>query len=153
MKPGTQLAHYEILEAVAYSSNETGAYEVYVEASGLGGPGPEASVGRARISDGGGYQPRWNSDGTELLYLTPDATLVSASVDGSGASFEAEGTTLLFDVPIFPSANDETASANGDVFPDDLRFLFNTTIEDDTTGEGVSPPINVLLNWQALLED
>ena len=46
---------------VAYVSDETGRYEVYVESLPRG-------KGRWRISTGGGIQPRWRRDGRELFY-------------------------------------------------------------------------------------
>jgi Tol biopolymer transport system component len=60
---------------VAYSSNESGAPEVYVVP--FPGPGP-----KVRISLDGGSAPRWSRDGRELLYWasTPNARLMSVDV-------------------------------------------------------------------------
>ena len=47
---------------VAYASNETGKWEIYVTSF------PE-SRGKWQVSTGGGEQPRWRGDGKELFYL------------------------------------------------------------------------------------
>jgi len=48
---------------VAYASNETGKWEIYVTSF------PDAR-GKWQVSTGGGEQPRWRSDGKELFYLS-----------------------------------------------------------------------------------
>ena len=50
---------------VAYGSNESGRWEIYVTSF------PDAH-GKWQISNGGGDQPKWRSDGKELFYMTPD---------------------------------------------------------------------------------
>ncbi|MGH9256300.1 MAG: TolB family protein [Vicinamibacterales bacterium] len=49
---------------LAYESNESGRFEVYVQ------PFPEAG-GKWQISSVGGTQPRWRRDGKELYYVAP----------------------------------------------------------------------------------
>src|SRR5262249_25509633 len=58
---------------VAYTSDESGAFEVYVESY------PRGS-GRYLISKGGGTQARWRPDGKELFYVAPDGMLMSVDV-------------------------------------------------------------------------
>src|SRR5262249_50539606 len=55
---------------IAYASNDSGQYEVYVQ------PFPRTGA-RFQVSRGGGTQPQWRADGRELFYLSPDATMVS----------------------------------------------------------------------------
>jgi Tol biopolymer transport system component len=55
---------------VAYQSNESGSFEIYVQPF----PGPGAKY---QISRGGGSQVRWNPNGKELFYVAPDARLMS----------------------------------------------------------------------------
>jgi eukaryotic-like serine/threonine-protein kinase len=50
---------------IAYSSNESGTWQVYV----ISFPGPDQ---RRQISTAGGAQPRWKRDGKELYYLAVD---------------------------------------------------------------------------------
>ena len=46
---------------VAYSSDESGRYEVYVQDYPSG-------ANRVLVSTGGGFQPRWSRDGRELFF-------------------------------------------------------------------------------------
>src|SRR5581483_3612292 len=50
---------------VAYQSDESGEWEVYVSPYPNGG-------GKLQASRGGGKEPRWRGDGKELFYLNPD---------------------------------------------------------------------------------
>jgi eukaryotic-like serine/threonine-protein kinase len=59
---------------LAYTSNESGALEVYVR------PFPGTSDGRWQVSNGGGSQPRWAPDGRELFYLDAAGRIVAAQV-------------------------------------------------------------------------
>ncbi|MFN8060405.1 MAG: protein kinase [Vicinamibacterales bacterium] len=63
---------------LAYQSDVSGANEIYVESF-------EGAGKRQQISRGGGFSPQWNRDGTSLLYLAPDQTLMSVVFDPSGA--------------------------------------------------------------------
>jgi hypothetical protein len=58
---------------MAYISQESGRFEVYVEPFRRRGE-------KIRVSPDGGGQPRWRGDGKELFYLTPDGRLMAASV-------------------------------------------------------------------------
>jgi serine/threonine-protein kinase len=65
---------------LAYSSNESGTDEVYVQAF----PEPK---GRWMISTNGGYEPMWRSDDREIFYLR-DTNIAAVSVEpGSNFSF------------------------------------------------------------------
>jgi Tol biopolymer transport system component len=57
---------------VAYASNESGRWEVYV--SSFPTPG-----GNWKISSSGGSEPRWRQDGKELFYLASDGKLMAAT--------------------------------------------------------------------------
>lgn len=52
---------------VAYFSNESGGYEVYVRPA----PGPDGkpSSGKWQVSTGGGVYPAWSPNGRELFYI------------------------------------------------------------------------------------
>jgi serine/threonine protein kinase len=61
---------------LAYISNETGHFEVYIR----------PVLGRAsllRVSTGGGIQPKWSADGRQLYYRTLAAGPVAAGVAGA----------------------------------------------------------------------
>ncbi len=61
---------------VAYSSNESGRFQVYVQTFPL-------SDRKWQVSTDGGYEPRWRSDGREIYYLSEDRKLMAVSV-GAG---------------------------------------------------------------------
>jgi Tol biopolymer transport system component len=77
--------------AVAYQSNQSGSFEIYVQP--FPGPGPTYQVSR-----GGGSQVRWNPNGRELFYIAPDARLIGVPVklDATGKNFEAGNPVPLF---------------------------------------------------------
>jgi Tol biopolymer transport system component len=58
---------------MAYASDESGRWEVYV------GEFPGGGV-RRQISAGGGVEPRWRPDGKELFYVSPDGTMMAVSM-------------------------------------------------------------------------
>ena len=122
---------------VAYASNETGKWEIYVTSF------PEGH-GRWQVSTGGGEQPRWRGDGKELFYLSSDAKMMAASV-AIGANFDVGRPVELFQTsPRQPvSFNDQVVY---DVRPDGQRFLILTRMK-----QAESTPMSVVLNWPAKL--
>jgi eukaryotic-like serine/threonine-protein kinase len=120
---------------VAYSSNETGKWEIYV--APFPGPG-----GNWKVSTAGGSEPRWRRDGKELYYAAPDGSIMAADVK-LGATFEADIAKPLFRV----QRREHISSGDlfsYDVTPDGQRFLVNTDV-----GEQTSPPLTVVLGWTA----
>jgi len=116
---------------IAYSSNESGANEVYVAPFPGGG-------GKWQISNGGGALSRWSRNGDEIIYLAPDNTLVAVDVDGHGTAFGVGTARPLFRPRIAPTRYEWA------VTPDGQRFLINTLPE-----QSVSSPITVVVNWTA----
>jgi serine/threonine protein kinase len=124
---------------IAYQSNDTGAYEVYVQP--FPGPGPQYQV-----SKGGGAQARWNWNGKELFYVAPDGKLMSVSMrlDSSGLHVEAGVPVPLF---LTTMRGPEVQSPNRQqyaVASDGQRFLMRS--------EAISPntlPLTLILNWKA----
>ena len=116
---------------VAYQSDESGQYEIYVRPF----PGPG---GASQVSAGGGHSPRWRADGKELYYLAPDLKMMAAKVAARGAAFTALAPESLFQTHI----NQATNRQQYDVARDG-RFLILTDLPD-TSAE----PIHLLLNWQ-----
>jgi dipeptidyl aminopeptidase/acylaminoacyl peptidase len=79
---------------IAYTSNESGANEVYVR------PFPATTGGRWQVSNGGGAQPRWSPDTQELFYLDGAGRVVAAQVRTAPA-FEVSALRGLFDASGF----------------------------------------------------
>jgi Tol biopolymer transport system component len=65
---------------IAYTSNESGSNEVYVR------PFPNTDGARWQVSNGGGTEPRWASDGREVYFIAGDR-LMAAHVTSSGSGF------------------------------------------------------------------
>jgi Tol biopolymer transport system component len=122
---------------VAYASNESGKWEIYVTSF----PEPR---GNWKVSSAGGSEPRWRRDGNELFYLSPDGEVMEVQVR-RGAGFDAEPAQPLF----HPRLRQHISSADlftYDVAPDGQRFLVNTDV-----GEATGRPLTVLINWRAPL--
>jgi Tol biopolymer transport system component len=119
---------------IAYASDESGKWEIYVAA--FPGPGD-----RWQVSNGGGSQPMWRRDGKELFYLGADRRLTAVAVT-QGARFEAGPPQ-----PLFQTRSRYTGNIAYDVTADGQRFLVNTLIG----AEGISP-ITVEVNWMEPLQ-
>jgi Tol biopolymer transport system component len=115
---------------VAYTSNETGEYQVYCQTFPL-------SNRKWMVSTNGGYQPRWRGDGRELYYLSEDRKLMAVTVD-TGPSFGVPKPLFQTDVPRGVQAYRTHYVATSDGH----RFLINTQI-----GDSAPNPITVVLNW------
>jgi Tol biopolymer transport system component len=121
---------------IAYTSNESGAYQVYVQSF-------PAAGGKWQVSANGGVQPRWRHDGKELFYLAPDNKLMSVAVR-AGATFEAGTPQALFQTRTYGLAPNSAYSQQYDVTANGQRFLLNLDMSDVT-----ATPLTVVLNWTA----
>jgi eukaryotic-like serine/threonine-protein kinase len=120
---------------VAYASNESGKFEIYVTSF------PEAQ-GKWQVSNGGGTQPRWRRDTKELFYIAPDGKMMAVPVSG-GANFDAGAPAALFQAHAreFFATSEQVSY---DVSKDGQRFLINTQVKNADTH-----PMSVILNWDA----
>ena len=124
---------------VAYSSDESGTLEVYVE------PFPWTGA-KWQVSNGGGVLPRWRRDGKQIFFLRMgSASTFGADVDGHGSSFEVGTMHTLYNVN---NLSPNTAGQQFSVTGDGQRFLQITTGD---TGKG-RLPLNVIQNWTAQLQ-
>ena len=126
---------------LAYSSNESGEYEVYIRPAPQDGL-PTNSGRGTRVSRTGGASPRWSRDARELFYLTPNGTLVAAGVSGD-AALDVSEPQHLFNTCVtwLPTAYWESVydvSANGE------RFLFNCPMDE-------ASPMTLEINWETQL--
>ncbi len=122
---------------VAYASNESGRWEVYVTSF------PEAH-GKWQVSNAGGEQPRWRSDGKEFYYLAPDGKIMATPVT-DGANFDAGTPVALFQAnPRELVATSEQSSY--DVSKDGQKFLINTQLKTAMT------PMSIVMNWAAKVD-
>jgi WD40 repeat protein len=123
---------------LAYTSDESGTWEVYVQSFPVPGH-------RTTISTDGGAQPRWRRDGKELFYVASDRRLMSVKVkqkSDSQGTLEVGEPEALFQTrvrgPLVSSWEEYTVAASGQ------RFLICET-------ERMDPSMTVLLNWTAIL--
>ncbi len=118
---------------IAYSSNESGRREVYIQPfPGLGG--------KWQVSSQGGRDPEWRRDGKELFFLSLGGTMTAIDVSGTA------GITLELGVPrvLFPGvlSDDSPIGHNYAVSADGQRFLLRKPVR-----EGELPATTVFMNW------
>jgi Tol biopolymer transport system component len=115
---------------LAYASDESGRYEVYVQSfSGSGG--------KWLISTNGGREPVWAHSGREIFYRSGDKMMAAAVA--TQPTFQAATSRLLFQGP-YEGTN--TFSPDYDVTVDDQRFLMVQASEQSRPTD-----FNVVLNW------
>ena len=119
---------------VAYESNDSGHFEIYLQP--FPGPGD-----RIQVSTGGGQQVRWARSGSELFYVGADQRLTSVRV-----TFGASGKLVLgTPLPLFRTEFDSSFMTRQQyvVSPDGQRFLMNAATD------AIDPPsITLILNWK-----
>ncbi len=121
---------------MAYTSDESGTWQVYVQSF------PEPG-NKQTVSVGGGIEPHWRADGRELFYLSPDQSLMAVGIK-AGATWQAGRPATLFRAPLAtfnPYLNQYAVTADG------RRVIINAAGKRERRQE----PITVLVNWKALL--
>jgi len=125
---------------LAYISDESGRFEVYVQPFG---PAWEKRVtGKWTISTTGGTQPRWRGDGKELFYVSNDRKLMSVEITKAAAQSFDRGAPH----PLFESRADTNPSPNHWSYvpnADGTRFLIG--VAPGAVAE--APPLTVVVNW------
>ena len=99
---------------LAYQSDESGVFEVYVR------PFPDTKLSRTQVSARGGRRPHWAAGGRELLYVSGAGEMVATPVT-TGATFTRGDERALF-----PQLSDRWDIAPGD------RFLSVTDVSNPT---------------------
>jgi eukaryotic-like serine/threonine-protein kinase len=106
---------------LAYESNESGPYEIYVR------PFPNVTAGKWQVSTSGGTRPLWARNGQELFYESMGA-LMRVPVT-TGSTFAPGSPSKLFDAPYFFGPEGGSVVGRGrtyDVSPDGKQFLMIT---------------------------
>jgi len=117
---------------LAYESNQSGPFEVYVRP--FGRPG-----GIETVSTNGGNTPVWSRDGSELFYFEGNS-LMSVAVNTARPTFTMGTPTKLFEGNFKSSLG---IGANYDVTPDGQRFIMIELVKSET----ITRQINIVLNW------
>ena len=117
---------------IAYTSDESGRYEIYVRPY----PGPGT---KWQISTEGGEEPVWSADGSELFYRNGEKSMV-ASVKLK-PEFRAETPRLLFEKYFI-----NVPGLSHYVSPDGQRQVMIEPLSQESPKQ-----INVVLNWSGEL--
>jgi Tol biopolymer transport system component len=119
---------------IAYSSNEAGQTNVYVQ------PFP-AGIAKYQVSRDGGMGPHWRRDGRELFYVGGDGTIMAVRIDASGQFRAGEPEALFFSDALNNSFFQWAVAGDG------KRFLLNARPQQSS-----SMPLSVVMNWTAPLQ-
>ena len=117
---------------VAYASDESGNWEIYVSTF----PG---GVGKWQVSRGGGTEPRWRGDGKEIFYLGPSGTMTAVAVSTLGTFSTGTPTPLFQFHGRAPISSTDVFSY--DVAKDGKRFLVNRYVKPASL-----TPLTIVLN-------
>jgi hypothetical protein len=120
---------------VAYVSDESGRYEVYIDTF------PERRR-KTPISTGGGMYPAWGASGREVYYVSPDFKLMAVSLKLGTDFVEASAPRELFPLP-----GVENGYSPYEPAADGQRFLVRATPPQQT-----AEPLTVIVNWPALMK-
>lgn len=122
---------------VAYQSNETGRFEVYVQAFPVAGS-------KWQISVNGGVQPRWSAISRELFYMGFDGRLNAVPLNVTRDDAIQLGTAVPLFTPRIASGPFPGSDKQQYAVSRDGRFL--VLARDDAS----TAPITILLNWKAV---
>jgi serine/threonine-protein kinase len=118
---------------LAYDSNESGRWEVYVRPF----PGPG---GKWQVSADGGTWPMWSKTRSELLFGTPGGEIMVASYAAAGESFRSERPVPWSDVWFQP----EGRFTSLDLHPDGERVALRLAGDE---GEDAPDSVVVVFNF------
>jgi Tol biopolymer transport system component/serine/threonine protein kinase len=125
---------------IAYTSDESGAFQVYV----IEFPGGKE---RHQVSTTGGGQPRWRQDGKELYYKASDGGVMAVDVQ-IGARVESGVPHRLFN--LFTSVTSlDPVRHQWSVTPDGQRFFIRYPNSGTLTGGGRGTGGGVAFIYQA----
>jgi serine/threonine-protein kinase len=126
---------------VAYQSDESGVYEVFVRPLDAGTRGS-----RWQVSAAGGRMPSWGRDGKTLYYEANDGRLMSLNYSSTGESFVASQPKLWSDRR---TMNPLLLGFNYDVSPDGRNMVTLVARSDQQPNQ--NPHLTFLLNFQTEL--
>ena len=120
---------------IAYQSNESGRFEIYLQ------PFPVPGA-RIPVSTGGGAQVRWRRDGKEIFYIATDGRLMAVPLQTDPSGTPKPGAP----VPLFLThvgAVEDISLTHYVPSADGQKFLMDTIVEENAA------PITIILNWKA----
>ena len=120
---------------IAYASDESGQYEIYVQTF------PQPS-GKWQVSSGGGEFPEWRRDGKELFFVSA-GKMMAVGMDTAAPKFTAGIPKPLFGANFLPATPNAIYAPSAD----GQRFLIITA-----TAQQSLPPVTVVTNWTSELK-
>ena len=120
--------------SIAYSSDETGRAEIYVQALPSGAP--------VSVSSDGGRWPAWTRNGRAVTWLTPDGRVQTAEITASGTP--AGKPRTLFAIPTWRRSTFDDNGIGFAVVGDGERYL----VRQSATGLAVA----YLQHWPMLFQ-
>jgi Tol biopolymer transport system component len=128
---------------VAYQSNESGRFEIYVRPfhpPGARGSETASDAMQWQVSTAGGIEPTWQPDGKEIDYIDPSGAMMAAPITVRGAELAVGTPVKLFQTRIVGGGENDSVGRQYDVALDG-RFLI------DTVPESAAAPITLIQNW------
>jgi serine/threonine protein kinase len=117
---------------VAYASNESGDWEIYVTTF-------PTAAGKWQVSRGGGTEPRWRGDGKEIFYIGAGSALTAVPVSAA-ETFSSGNPAPLFRTQ-FRANVSSTDLYSYDVTKDGQRFIVNRYAKPPQVA-----PLHIVLN-------
>jgi len=117
---------------VAYASNESGDWEIYVTTF-------PTAAGKWQVSQSGGSEPRWRGDGKEIFYIGAGGTLTAVPVSTTG-TFASGNPAPLFHTQLRAQVS-STDQFTYDATKDGQRFLVNRYAKPPQVA-----PLRIILN-------
>ncbi|RPI21018.1 MAG: serine/threonine-protein kinase, partial [Acidobacteria bacterium] len=134
---------------VAYCSNESRRFEVFVQS--WPGPGP-----KIQVSSEGGTDPIWRRDGKELFYRSGDKMMVVAAT--TQPTFKASKPRLLWEGHYSHGMSSScgppgATEANYDVTSDGQRFLMVRDLDQDAVSTRIVVVVNFAEELKRLVQE
>jgi serine/threonine-protein kinase len=111
---------------IAYISDESGRFEVYVR------PYPKTDGGKSQVSTRGGKHPLWSRNGRELYYRAFDGAIVAVPVPAGPRFLPGEAVTILPANSSYTGAGPALDARRYDLSLDGKRFLMVKRVDDQS---------------------
>lgn len=122
---------------MAYTSDQAGQLNVYIQPFPKGGP--------IQVSRDGGGQPVWRADGKELFFLGPDGTMMAAPIQ------TVDPCDVGAPLALFPAILPSTMTLGAQQYAvtrDGKRFLVIARPDQPSVA-----PLTVVIHWTAAIQN
>ena len=120
---------------LAYTSDESGIDQIYIQRF------PQMTQ-KVRVSEAGGAEPKWHSNGQELFYISSDQRMMSVKIDLKSNPPVLSSSQRLFRASVAPSTGIFSVSSY-DVDTEGARFLVTTPPQV----ENLHQQVTLIVNW------